>query len=73
MRQEHHRHEPDHEPPLGPAFPELTDPDLDTRTEDVEEPANRDDVRPDLPGNPDVPRNPQVPGNPDVPTFPPPG
>lgn len=43
------------EPPLGPNFPNLSHPDLDTgQTEDVEEPPNKDDVKPDLP-NPEPP------------------
>lgn len=40
----------DPEPPLGSNFPKLTHPDLDTgQTEEVEEPPNKDDVKPDLP------------------------
>lgn len=40
----------DPEPPLGPNFPKLTHPDLDTgQTEEVEEPPNKDDVKPNRP------------------------
>jgi hypothetical protein len=48
-----HRLNPD--PPLTPEFPRLHHPDLDVdETTEVDEPANRDDIRPDDP-NPEPP------------------
>lgn len=39
----------DPEPPLGPSFPAMNHPDLDAgQTGEVEEPPNKDDVKPDL-------------------------
>lgn len=55
MTQEQKRSRLDPESPLGPSFPKLKHPDLDLmQTEDVEEPPNKDDVKPDVP-NPEPP------------------
>ncbi|GLY69434.1 hypothetical protein [Amycolatopsis taiwanensis] len=50
MTQEQKRPRLDPEPSLGPTFPKLTHPDLDLmQTEEVEEPPNKDDVKPEVP------------------------
>ncbi|HKS47894.1 MAG TPA: hypothetical protein VJT49_22835 [Amycolatopsis sp.] len=54
MAQKHQHHDTDSEldpePPLGPNFPKLTHPDLGlAQTKEVEEPPNKDDVRPEIP------------------------
>ncbi|WP_169739698.1 hypothetical protein [Amycolatopsis taiwanensis] len=50
MTQEQKRPRLDPEPSLGPNFPKLTHPDLDLmQTEEVEEPPNKDDVKPEVP------------------------
>ncbi|HJQ45458.1 MAG TPA: hypothetical protein VJ870_03900 [Amycolatopsis sp.] len=44
------KHPRNPDPPLAPDYPRLHHPDLDVdETKDVDEPANRDDIRPEVP------------------------
>lgn len=71
-QQESRKHSLDSESPLTPGFPRVRHPDLDPdKTEDVDEPANRDDVEVEFSETPDTsPASPRPSSTPDVPEPP---